>query len=331
MIRRWFDSSSAFGRIMIRPGHDGGTREAHSFRGIADGDAVSDWGNRLREFLLGGAVAALCGCASAPVDPAPTQAHAQSVQTNAFAQPQLVRFEHTARLTPGQAVVIDNPYGDVRLRFGGYDEQLELQSVAQQPEGADAIALQPGEEAGSYRIAPRLPAGRLLADKQRLDLAVFVPLGHAVQVRTEFGNIESRSIRGNLDLRSTRGNIALRGTHGRVLAETGAGSIEASLLTAPAGSQQRLSTTTGSIIVAVADQFDARVEMATSALFATEFSLQVQELPGQEPNKRATTLVGADKSTLSLHSRRGEIRLLRWRDFSTPESVSEHEKTESKH
>jgi len=285
----------------------------------------------LRDFLLGSALAALCGCTFAFADAPLNQAPAAAAPATATIEPQLIRSEHSTRLKPGQAVIIDNPYGDVRLRFGGYEEQLELQSVAQQPPGADAIALQPAEEAGEYRIAPRLPQGRLLAEHQRIDLAVFVPKGHNVTVRTEYGNIESRSMRGDLDLRSTHGNIALRGTHGRVQAHTGDGSIEASLLAAPPGAQQSLTTSTGAIIVAVTEHLDARVQMATSALFATEFSLQVEELPGQEPNKRATTLIGADASSLSLESRRGEIRLLRWRDFSTPDSIPEHNKTESKH
>ena len=228
-----------------------------------------------------------------------------------------MRQDFSARLANGQAVSVDNPYGDVRLRFGGYESELEINAVAQRPQQAAVIELQPGLVDGSYRIAPRLPADTLIAEGQRLDLVVFVPRGHNVQVRTESGVIESRGIRADIDLRSTRGNIAIRGTSGRVHAETGPGSIEASLLHAPPGSRQHLATSTGSIVLAVSDDLDAKLELSTSAAFATEFSLHVENLPGQEPNKRAIAQVGAGAADVIVESRRGEIRLLRWSGFRT--------------
>jgi hypothetical protein len=56
--------------------------------------------------------------------------------------------------------------------------------------------------------------------------------------------------------------------------------------------------------------------MSTSAAFATEYSLQVEQLTGQEPNKKATAVVGEDRATIIVESRRGEIRLLRWSGFT---------------
>lgn len=268
----------------------------------------------MRTIVIGGVFAALFGCASVQSPAGPSTADGTVEAQSDF---QIVRLDFAASLASGQRVVIDNPYGDVRLRFGGYENAIETHAVAQQPLLATPIALQPVAEGKLYTIAPRLPAGTLVADSQRLDLVVFIPIGHPVSVRTERGTIESRGIRGDIDLKSTEGNIAIRGTQGSISAETGAGSIEASLATAPAGSTQRLATSTGNIIVAVSDSLDARLEMATSAAFATEYSLQVTPRPGQEPNKQAVALVGADKARISVESRRGEIRLLRWSGFTS--------------
>lgn len=268
----------------------------------------------LRLVLFGSIMATLVGCASTPM--APRDARAEDANV-APSHDELIRQDVSATLTAAQPVVVDNPYGDVRLRFGGYKDELEIHAVAQKPDKASSIVLQPGSIDGTYRIAPRLPPDTLIVEGQRLDLVVFVPLGHSVNVRTERGVIESRGIRAAIDLRSTSGNIAIRGTQGEVHAETGPGTIEASLLHAAPGSHQRIATSTGSIVLAVSDDLDARVQMSTSALFATEYSVQIERMTGQEPNKRAIALIGEQKSELLVESRRGEIRLQRWTGFTT--------------
>jgi hypothetical protein len=266
--------------------------------------------------MLGAALAALGGCVLVGTDgskPAPTSAahSARAEPSSAAAIPQPERQEFTATLVEGQAINIDNPYGDVRLRFGGFEQSIVVDSVVQTPAGAPVMALQPATDNGRYVVAPRIPAGTILASGQRVDLVVFVPLGHAVAVRTERGLIESHGIRSNIDLRSTSGNIAVRGTQGCVQAQTGAGSIEASLNAAPLKSNQRLATTTGNIVLGISDKLDAELELATSGVFATEYSLQVTPLQGQEPNKRARSVIGAATARINVDSRRGEIRLLR--------------------
>ena len=268
----------------------------------------------LRLVLLVSIIATLGGCASTPVAPRDTRADTATI---AHAQNELIRQDVSATLNAAQPVAIDNPYGDVRLRFGGYKDEIEIHAVAQKPDKASSIVLLPGTVDGTYRIAPRLPPDTLIVDGQRLDLVVFIPLGHAVSARTESGMIESRGIRAAIDLRSTSGNIAIRGTKGEIHAQTGPGTIEASLLHAPSGSHQRIATSTGSIVLAVNDDLDARVQMSTSALFATEYSLQIERLTGQEPNKRAIASIGEPKSEVVVESRRGEIRLQRWTGFRT--------------
>lgn len=235
----------------------------------------------------------------------------------ATAETRIQRLDASATLASSQAVQIDNPYGDVRLRFGGYQHAIEAHAVIQQPDGAAEIEFKPATVDGQFRIAPRLPAGRQLVDGQRMDLVVFVAEGHSVSVRNESGLIESRGIRADINLHSTSGNIAVRGTQGTVQARTGAGSIEASLGRAPSGSSQRLATSTGMIVVAVHDDLDARLELTSSAAFATEFTLQVESLPGQEPNKKAIAVIGEEEANIYLESRRGEIRLLRWSGFTS--------------
>lgn len=275
-------------------------------------------------------IARSCSLAAILLACASLQSFAQSTAAgsvaDAAADVQLTRINTSAVIAGNQPILIDNPYGDVRLRFGGYDHAVEVHAVVQQPAGASNMDLKPGTVDNQYRIAPRLPEGTRMAEGQRLDLVVFIAEGHAVNVRTEQGLIESRGIRADINLHSASGDIAIRGTQGTIQARTGPGSIEASLGPAPSGSTQRLATSTGTITLALDNKLDAHLELSTSAAFATEFSLQIDPLPGQEPNKKARAVVGADKASIIVESLRGEIRLLRWTGFTSADQDPVDEK-----
>ena len=234
-----------------------------------------------------------------------------------------IRSEYSATLTAGQAVAVDNPYGDVLARFGGFEHEVQVYAIVQEPAGATHIELEPSADSdGRYRISPRLPTGANVAQGQRVDLEVFVPEGHDLSVHTDRGSIEVRGVHGDVLLASTAGNIGLRGIKGVIRAETGDGQIDASLGTAPRKSSQRLATRTGDINIAVDDRLNAELDMATSALFSTEYSLMITRRPGEEPNKRAKAVIGEDESRLVLESKRGQIRVSRRTSFTSTGEAS---------
>lgn len=219
-------------------------------------------------------------------------------------------------LAPGTPVEIVNPHGDVRLRFGGYRHELELQAIAQRPKGVEArfeLALARADD--GVTLEATLPEGRAPAPGQRVDLVLFVAEGLPVRIRTTRGLVEVRGLRADLTVRSESGAIAVRGVTGLLDLESQSGSIEAAPQPAPAGSQQRIATLTGPITLGLATESDLDLQLATSAAFATEFSLEVTPQPGREPNKTATARLGQGGATLSIESRRGEIRLLRRAPF----------------
>ncbi len=236
-----------------------------------------------------------------------------------------LRRDDSFKLPAGQAIQVENVYGSVYLRFGGYEDQLDIRSTVQQPEGAAAIDFQPAARDGSFVAAPHLPAGVALADGQRIDLVLYVPKGHPVTVRSVFGVVESRGLKSDIDLATETGDIAVRGTDGTVQARTGEGRIEVTFEgTARPGSMQRLSSRTGNIAVIVSDKLDAEVRLSTSQLFSTDYSLTIEHLDGKEPNKIATAVVGTPKSgkekaQVVLESLVSEIRLQRRGVFVDPE------------
>ena len=244
-------------------------------------------------------------------------------ETQTMQEPQ--RRDDSFKLPAGQAIQVDNPYGSVYLRFGGYEHQLDIRSTVQQPDGAAVITFLPIARDGRFNVAPLLPEGVVLADGQRIDLVLYVPQAHPVTVRTAAGVIESRGVKSDIDLTTDDGEIAVRGTDGTVQARTGDGRIEVTLEDrARPGSVQRIVSRTGTVTVNVSDKLDAEVRLSTSHQFSTDYSLAVEHRDGQEPNKVATAVVGApksgkDKAQLVLESLVSEIRLQRKGVFVDPE------------
>jgi hypothetical protein len=268
----------------------------------------------IRSFVL--ASLAACGLVVAVVA-SPTLLAAEEGQVEPEAMREPIRRDDSFKLPAGQAIQVDNAYGSIYLRFGGYEDQLDIRSTVQQPEGAAAITFEPAARDGNFVAVPRLPDGVTLAEGQRIDLVLYVPKGHPVKARSAFGLVESRGLKSDIDLSADAGDIAVRGTDGAVQARTGDGKIDVTFEgSARPGSEQRISSRTGNIAVIVSDKLDAEVRLSTSQQFATDYSLAVERRDGQEPNKIATAVVGApksgkDKAKVVLESLVGEIRLVR--------------------
>lgn len=227
-----------------------------------------------------------------------------------------IREERSFRLPAGRAIDVENRYGSVFVRFGGYEHQFDLQVTRQQPDGAPPVEVASGARDGTFAVNVRLPAGASLAEGQRVDLVLYVPEAHPLRVVTAFGGIESRGVKSDIDLRSESGDISVRGTAGRLLLHSDDGNLQASIEGAARAGEQRLSTRTGSITLGVSDALDANVRLASSGLITTDYSLQIEHRDGQEPNKAARLSIGTPAdgeraATVSVDSLAGAIQLLR--------------------
>ena len=223
------------------------------------------------------------------------------------------------------ALKIGNDFGEVRLRFGGFEHAFEVTAVAQAPIGQAMPGVRFDAQSGV--IATFLPVGTAAAIGQRIDIVVFVPEKHDVQVSTLRGMVEIRSLRSAVTVRSDSGNIAARGVQAAMDLQTGSGSIDVSLNDVPLNTQQRFNTRTGVITASFGPAQVAELALSTSALIATEFSVEITERPGEEPNKTGVVrlagvangvaanpqelLTAQAKNKIELSSKRGELRLYR--------------------
>ena len=278
-----------------------------------------------RPLVLFALFAALAGCVTKPA------ARTESTKAQAVAS---TRSQYAAEptrtnikgvLPANLALKITNDFGEVRLRFGGFEHAFEVTAVAQAPIGQAMPGVRFDAQSGV--IATFLPVGTAAALGQRIDIVVFVPEKHDVQVSTLRGMVEIRSLRSAVTVRSDSGNIAARGVQAAMDLQTGSGSIDVSLNDVPLNTQQRFNTRTGVITASFGPAQVAELALSTSALIATEFSVEISERPGEEPNKTGVVrlagvangvaanpqelLTAQAKNKIELSSKRGELRLYR--------------------
>lgn len=243
------------------------------------------------------------------------------IALSAFAQgPQaLDRDSWSGPIAPGSSIRVDNAFGDVRLRHGGSEGNLEVAAILQQlsidgsklvlsveiTDDTTLVAIVRYDHEGNP--APQAPRN----DRARADLAIMVPEGFPIRVETSHGLIEVRDVRTDIDLHTTAGTIRVAKHHGRITALSEIGPMEITLLPSVTKKTQEFSTTTGPITVFTPATNDLDVSMATSGAFITDFSLKVEHHDTEEPNKTATASVGSGSSVLKMTSKRGDLALRR--------------------
>jgi len=270
-------------------------------------------------------LAVLAGCVAKPAPRNEVTIAEPVPSTELQYAPEPTRTSIKEILPAGLALKVSNDFGEVRLRFGGFEHALEVTSVAQAPIGQAMPSIR--FDATTGLISTFLPSNTGAVLGQRIDVVVFVPEKHDIQVSTLRGMVEIRSLRSTVSVRSNSGNIVARGVLAALDLQTGSGSIDVALNDVLLNAHQRFNTTTGVITASFGPAQVAELALATSALIATEFSVEITERPGEEPNKtgvirlgqmgngaaeNAQELLAAQaKNKIELSSKRGELRLHR--------------------
>ena len=245
-------------------------------------------------------------------------AGADQVVATAAAADAVERTSWRGEVHEASRLEVLNPFGDIRLRYGGEGRTVEVTAVLQQLDPAGSrLELEADVTEGSALVrvvrrgGPETPSPDLQADPSRADIVVLVPAGLAVAARGDRGFLESTGLDSDVELETVSGAIRVRFTRGRVLAHSERGGISAVLLPGVTTAPQRVSTATGSIEVWVSDVCSLEVTMATSARVTSDYSMQVKHHDQEEPDKVATAVVGGGGSLLEVLSRRGDVALRR--------------------
>lgn len=238
--------------------------------------------------------------------------------TPAAAADPVERASWQGELTGSSLLEVSNPFGDLRLRYGGSGRTVEVAAAIQQLDPAGSrleLVVNEKAEPATVRVvrsaAAEPPPATAVVDLSRADMVVMVPRGIAVRARTDGGLAESVGLESDVELETSAGKIRVRSTRGRVTARSDRGEISAMLLAGVTKAPQRFSTVTGSIEVWVSDSCAFDVALATSGRLITDFSMQVEHHDREEPDKVGTATIGEGGQLLELRSRRGDLSIRR--------------------
>jgi hypothetical protein len=213
-------------------------------------------------------------------------------------------------ISSGESAVIENPFGDVRLRSGADSKILEIFSVIQnlEPETpAPDIVVQRKDKKVIVTVQSSQKEGKL----DRADLVIYVPGGIPTFAKTVHGLIEIKGVTGDVSAVSERGEIIIRSVKGYVQAENKSGSILAELLADATSHPQNFETRTGNITLYFWEGFNAIVNLETSGQITSDFSVDIDYRASEEPDKIATVKIGQEKGHISARTKRGNISILR--------------------
>jgi len=222
-------------------------------------------------------------------------------------------------INPGSTVEVHNPYGDIRLRHGGFEGRLEVAAVLQQlaVDGSKLVLeVEIADDTAGVKVVRYNHLGEAVAsapngDQGRADLAVLIPEGFPTRAETGGGLIEARGVASDVEIRTDSGTIRVAKTSGRITAHSASGAMEITLETGTTKKAQSFSSVTGHITVFTAPTNDLDVTMATSGAFITDYSLDISHQDQEEPNKTATSIIGDGGPDLVITSKRGDLALRR--------------------
>ena len=219
-------------------------------------------------------------------------------------------------IEPGGTIRVVNPLGDIRARFGGYEDQVEVLATLQY---TDQQASRPQVTLSRVGAGLDISTDWTQGDgarQGRVDLVVFVPQGATLDARTDDGLLEAKGLKGDLIASSIKGEVRLRSIQGRVNAKSARGPISAALETGATDESQSITTETGDIEVYLWEDANLQVRLATSGEISTDFSIEIEHRRFEEPGKLGRATIGKGGPQLVLESKRGRVRLLRQqRDF----------------
>ena len=210
---------------------------------------------------------------------------------------------------------ISNLYGDVRLRYGGDNNELEYLAVIQHLETKGRLRVTHSINKGIFSIKSSFHDTKNSSSEislARVDLVVFVPKGKNVSVETSSGLIDAKGVDANISAQSESGKIILNGVKGWVSTKNNSGNTQVTLKKLKYHKKLSFESITGNISVWVNPKADFLVNMNTSSDIITDFSIKIKKFKNKEPRKRGVVNMNSSKSTLVLNTKRGVLAL---RDF----------------
>lgn len=232
---------------------------------------------------------------------------------NTETNPKIER-QNWKKVITAKNVNLKNPLGDIRIRFGGYKDEIEVIAIIQHNEAKGFVEVVEKNSSDSYLLTVQRKerrSGKVISinqnDKARIDFTVYVPLGRYVTAETTHGLIESRKMKDPINLISESGNIKLRDNKNAITAFTKRGNITANLLSIESQDKQSFSSLSGKINIWIPENSPQTVTLESSGDIISDFSTEIKLNFRNEPNKVAKILANGGGAAIHAKNHIGSI------------------------
>ena len=275
--------------------------------------------------VLAGGVAGQETVPSAPIAEAPAAAGTPAGGAPGF---EIERFSWIGDVVAGcdvapeecrRNVTVVNRFGSVRARFGGYEGRVEVFANVQQfAEEGPRLLIETREARTGVEVTVgyRNDAGELVTapdpgHKKRADMVVYVPQGAPLSVSTDRDLIDARGLKSDVRARTVHGDLTARKIEGALDFETGSGDVLVLLESWNPERRHAFTSDSGDLSIYFGGEVNARIDVATSGLISTDFSMSVDCQADRKPIRRGDVLAGKGSSMVAISSVDGHVRLVR--------------------
>jgi len=209
-------------------------------------------------------------------------------------------------------IVINNQFGDVRLRYGGDNEYLEYVAVLQNTENKGELFVQNNKTKNVFYISTdrkNFEKNNKIFDKARIDITVFIPKDKSVKVQTNKGKVDSKGLKSNLKIITETGDIVVRKHSGLLNTTNNTGKTTIVLKNTEFSKKQKFESIYGDIYLTISNKSNLHIQMSTSSHIISDFSLDMTKHRHSEPNKTATIKNNNASSHVIMYSKRGNLAL----------------------
>lgn len=276
---------------------------------------------------LGCALVALALVEARAAEPAPVPADPAAGLT-------IDRLEWSGAPGGAEVVVVENDYGDVRVRGTEGDDVVEVHAVVQRLDSAGEKLVLAVERVGTALMirveyppaAPPDPAARATRERlDRADVAVFVPGDVRIEARTRKGIVNVKEVDcDQIEAQTESGAIRVVAEKS-VRARSASGSIHV-LVREPGGATPMwLESGSGSIEAELPPEVDLDVRARTGGKIVLGYPAEVESKNGVS---RASLRLGHGDRMLVVQSQSGDVRIApapAWKPVPGRESERERE------
>jgi uncharacterized protein YdbL (DUF1318 family) len=212
----------------------------------------------------------------------------------------------------GEEIVINNPYGNVRMRYGGENNAIEYIAIIQNLEKNVHLSVNIDTKESNkiiFTVVDDINKEEIHGIKSRLDITFFIPKNKNLYVETIGGLIEAKGLIANINAISTNGNIVLNKIKGYLNSINNAGKTDITITQIKEKSTQSFISQTGDVNVWVNRKANYLIEVSTSSDIISDFSMKIENFYNQEPNKKGLIKLNKKKSKIIIKSKRGRTAI----------------------